>query len=1233
MAGTAVEQLPGGLLAALAGTRHAGAGATALDVAKRHCLAGAWQAATAALTGTGRDGDALEMAWRRLATQGALRGLPDGDAWWGDTAGPGSAWLPRPADGTGLPEPAAAECRMLEVVVSLRDYRAMSVSLNLTPPAAVTGLGLAEVAGARPLVEAGRPDLLGHLTLLDADLRSRSGRSAEAEARWREACAEFTDRSDDAGLACAALVAGDWLAAPFTSPVSWNTALVAMPSSKGSELTDEFEQLEFGGPDANGAQRAYHDAQERFERLGDRWGQAVVRWRLAYLRLRRGDPDGAATEFELSSRDLAEAGDAQSSVLARLQAALAALAADRLPADPAAAQAILAWATGPGGRGTGAGMALLPARMGRRWLAIHPERAAAAFRIAEDVWRGLNNPLWLWQSLADRAAVARALGDRSTARIEIARALETDDLPLSLPADPLDPRRTRRIMLAADLYVLANDTSDLAAMDHAIRQLTNAVAPLRARRREFDGNRRYAAEQLIEYADHFGDGVMGLLYRAYAARDSGDEAKASQWLEQAERVLAAAPEQELPLALLAAYRLDFTTAARAYERHLRHTLAKLDDDRSGIPAWLRRREHRAALGQAFVFFIQVHDTNAAEVQLAELRNSGEPWWHGLGAAWEYLYALGQLEELKELEKRKEREDGPGRDDFVEAARTYTEAIAEVAKVREGLRTDQSKSAFAGERMAQRLYRAAARVALRRRDAAIGLGDPEAVAAHAGEAVRYAEEARARALLDLLAANAATTANAGTQETVLAWRAATAQVQLCRDRLRAELDGDNPEQRRREALDHALRDAETKVVEVEESMRRQAPSFWASAAPETRTTRLTEIAEHLPPKTAVLQYSADSPDLLRWALTRDGMVAAKWSESQRSLSRLTGAVIDLCANEGPIDQLQDHAGELARILLDPLAQAIDQAEHLIIVGSGPTLRLPFQVLPWQGRPLGLQKSLSAVPSLSMLRFLDAAPDAPPGRALVVGDPAGMAYQSAPQSPLPWAAHEAAYVKALLPDADLLLGPDATGRRVRELLPSASTAHLASHGCLDDQAPLASSVLLANGDSLTVAELIGLRMPADLVVLSFCHSGAGTVVGGDELLGFGRGLLAAGARSIVLGRWQTTVSAALFMREMYRQLRNKASTAEALLRAAIWLHDLDAGTAMAALLELRQLQKDSGAPAEAVDVSPRSQRGGTRMSSDERMKFAHPYHWAPYVLVGRPSAKVPALWAQPHPLPRR
>ena len=111
----------------------------------------------------------------------------------------------------------------------------------------------------------------------------------------------------------------------------------------------------------------------------------------------------------------------------------------------------------------------------------------------------------------------------------------------------------------------------------------------------------------------------------------------------------------------------------------------------------------------------------------------------------------------------------------------------------------------------------------------------------------------------------------------------------------------------------------------------------------------------------------------------------------------------------------------------------------------------------------------------------------------------------------------------------------------------------------------------GDSfLSLFDLYQLKLPVELITLSGCSTGLNVVAAGDELVGLARGLLHAGAQSLILSLWDVhDRSTAEFMAAFYRLLQQGKTKAVA-LRAAI--------------IELRT-------------------------------RYPHCYQWAPFILVGK------------------
>jgi len=78
------------------------------------------------------------------------------------------------------------------------------------------------------------------------------------------------------------------------------------------------------------------------------------------------------------------------------------------------------------------------------------------------------------------------------------------------------------------------------------------------------------------------------------------------------------------------------------------------------------------------------------------------------------------------------------------------------------------------------------------------------------------------------------------------------------------------------------------------------------------------------------------------------------------------------------------------------------------------------------------------------------------------------------------------------------------------------HIATHGLFRDRHPILSGLGLADG-WLTLHDVFGLHLAADLVTLAACQTNRGHVGAGDELLSLARGFLHAGARSVLAANW--------------------------------------------------------------------------------------------------------------------
>jgi len=261
--------------------------------------------------------------------------------------------------------------------------------------------------------------------------------------------------------------------------------------------------------------------------------------------------------------------------------------------------------------------------------------------------------------------------------------------------------------------------------------------------------------------------------------------------------------------------------------------------------------------------------------------------------------------------------------------------------------------------------------------------------------------------------------------------------------------------------------------------------------------------------------------------------------------------------------QDVLAQLGEKLLGRFWEHLSGLDALIIVPHGPLHALPFQALRMGGRYLIEDFAISYAPSAAVLKFCweKPAPAGPgPGfKHLLVG---------VPDERMTHVREEIQALAGLLGDGTVLLGEQATFQHFQQSAAGCDILHLAAHGLFRPDAPLLSSIHLADR-WLAVQDIYNLDLKASLVTLSACETGLGRDAGGDDLMGLVRGFLYAGASSLLVSLW--TVD-------------DEAMTHLVIAFYTHWL----AGQPKARALRQAQL--------------------------DLLEKYEHPFYWAPLVLVG-------------------
>ena len=288
-------------------------------------------------------------------------------------------------------------------------------------------------------------------------------------------------------------------------------------------------------------------------------------------------------------------------------------------------------------------------------------------------------------------------------------------------------------------------------------------------------------------------------------------------------------------------------------------------------------------------------------------------------------------------------------------------------------------------------------------------------------------------------------------------------------------------------------------------------------------------------------------------------------------------------------------------------------------------LPLHAIRVEGRYLAERNPICYSPSASVMQHCHTRrKPARRGGALVLGD-------SRPDMPLPFAREEARRVAQLL-GCEPLLGPAAAKAMVLETLADEASRqatdvlHVACHGYFDPAEALKSGLVLApdgDGGTLTAEEIFSLQMRAELVTLSACESGVNERRPGDELIGLTRALIYAGTPSVLVSLWRVDdLATGLLMEQFYRAWRGGMGKAQALQAAQCWLMRLPRDDALALVKTARDEALAAHRLAGGEDARARGWWAAlaaryTEIAEMYRLgdrPFAHPYYWAPFVLVG-------------------
>ena len=257
--------------------------------------------------------------------------------------------------------------------------------------------------------------------------------------------------------------------------------------------------------------------------------------------------------------------------------------------------------------------------------------------------------------------------------------------------------------------------------------------------------------------------------------------------------------------------------------------------------------------------------------------------------------------------------------------------------------------------------------------------------------------------------------------------------------------------------------------------------------------------------------------------------------------------------------QDEGGALKalyEVVIAPISHLI-KGDELIIVPDGSLFLIPYAALVDQHfKYLSETLRIRLAPSLTCLRLLAECPEErhSTSGALLVGNPwvETVRIDNKTFKQLPGAEKEVKMIGQILNNVPLT-GKKATKEQVLSRLNPVSLIHIAAHGRTENGEIILSPNLPSVGRPkvedflLTMADVLGAKLHAKLVVLSCCHSGQGPIKA-EGVVGIARAFLGAGARSVIATLWAINDEATLeFMRHFYEHLVAGQSASKSLHQA--------------------------------------------------------------------------------------
>ena len=158
------------------------------------------------------------------------------------------------------------------------------------------------------------------------------------------------------------------------------------------------------------------------------------------------------------------------------------------------------------------------------------------------------------------------------------------------------------------------------------------------------------------------------------------------------------------------------------------------------------------------------------------------------------------------------------------------------------------------------------------------------------------------------------------------------------------------------------------------------------------------------------------------------------------------------------------------------------------------------------------------------------------------------------PLKYSKEEINNLNSMFSNGIVLLSDNATEKQFKDNASQSSIIHLSTHSFLHKDQPLivfSQNKTDKEDGFLETGEILQLKLNSNLVVLSSCRSGLGSVDEAEGVIGMQKSFFEAGAKSIVVSLWDVNDKyTSLFMQRFYKYLSEGFDKSESMKKAKIF-----------------------------------------------------------------------------------